>query len=197
MTVIKPGLYQHNKGQLYKVLTVARSVKDREPRVVFQELIGDYETWLLPLTEWNKRFTPYAPKSAEIYLNKIGLILIHNGKLLMVRPKGRNVFLFPGGPREAGENDAQCLVRKVKQELGIETDIASIQYYGTFTAQAHGQAPGVLAKLTCYMANCKGKIRATNSIDEFAWFGYKQRNHVTPVAKLVFDELYYKGLIGE
>jgi len=196
MEKILPGLYQHNKGQLYKVLAVARSVQDREPRVVFQELLGDYETWILPLSEWEKRFTPLNLEKAQLYLDKVGLMLLNNGKILMARPKGKNVFYFPGGPRLAGETDMQCLSRKIKQELGVDIDSLSAQHYGTFIAQAHGQAPGDLVKLICYRANCKGKMRA-DSIAEFAWLGYNQRNIVTPVAKLVFDELYYKGLIGD
>jgi len=196
MEKIKPGLYQHNKGQLYKVLAVARSVQDQEPRIVFQELLGDYDTWILPLSEWEKRFTPFNSERAQLYIDKVGLMLLNNGKILMTRPKGRNAFYFPGGPREKGESDIQCLVRKIKQELGVDIDVSSAQHYGTFTAQAHGQAPGVLVKVICYRANCKGRLRA-DSIAEFAWLGYNNRESITPVAKLVFDELYYKGLIGD
>jgi len=195
MEKIQPGLYKHNKGQLYRVLAVAKSVKDREPRVIFQELVGEYETWILPITEWQKRFTAHdVTRTDEIQIDKVGLLLIHNKRLLMARTKGKDVFYIPGGKRESGESDMQCLSRQVKLELGVDVDTSTAQHYGTFIAQAHGRIPGVLIKVICYFAQCRGSLRQSKD-KELAWFTHKNRDHVATVAKIIFDELYYKGMI--
>ena len=195
MHKVKPGLYKHNKGQLYRVLTVAKSIKDREPRVIFQELVGEYETWILPLSEWEKKFTAHdVSNTGEIQIDKVGLLLFNNKKVLMSRTKGKDVFYIPGGKREIGENDMQCLSRQIKDELGVEVDTASAQYYGTFIAQAHGKVPGILIKVICYIAHCRGQLRQSKE-KELAWFNHKNRDHVATVAKIIFDELYYKGML--
>ncbi|MGC9551516.1 NUDIX domain-containing protein, partial [Vibrio metoecus] len=43
-------------------------------------------------------------------------VLIQDGKLLAVRSKGKALFYFPGGKREAGESDEEALIREIKEE---------------------------------------------------------------------------------
>ena len=43
-------------------------------------------------------------------IDKLAWIFIEDGKLLMVRSKGKELFYLPGGKREAGESDEQALV---------------------------------------------------------------------------------------
>ena len=45
----QPGLYQHYKGPLYKVLDVARHSETGEWLVVYSLCYGDYSTWVRPL----------------------------------------------------------------------------------------------------------------------------------------------------
>ena len=197
MVKIQPGLYKHNKGQLYRVLAVARDIlKDAEPRVVFQELVGEYETWSMPLREWEKRFTIHdVYKSGEIHVDKVGLLLIHNKKILMVRKKGDRVFILPSGTRRVAESDLVCLRRGVKEDYGFDVITDSAQHYGTFVAQAHGRIPGVLTKMVCYLAKCHGNPIKGGTY-EYAWLDHSNRGQVATVSKIVFDELYYKGLIN-
>ncbi len=49
-TTIKPGLYQHYKGQHYEVLGVARHSETEEQMVVYRCLYGDFSLWVRPLT---------------------------------------------------------------------------------------------------------------------------------------------------
>jgi len=196
MNKIKPGLYKHNKGQFYRVLTIARSIKDKEPRVVFQDLVDEYETWILPLSEWNKRFTPRdVTNTGEVNKDRIGLIFIYNKQILTTRTQNRTVFFIPGGYRQNGESDMQCLKREIKLKLGIELLPESAHHYGTFVSQSYGTIPGVLTRSTFYLASCKGKLQANSKIREFAWLKYKDRDRVGAICKIIFDELYYKGMI--
>jgi hypothetical protein len=46
--MIKLGLYQHYKGNLYQVMSVARHSENYEIFVVYQALYGDYNVWIRP-----------------------------------------------------------------------------------------------------------------------------------------------------
>lgn len=42
-------IYQHYKGQKYKVLSIARHSETLEEVVVYQALYGEYDVWVRPL----------------------------------------------------------------------------------------------------------------------------------------------------
>jgi len=46
---IKPGVYRHYKGNLYRVYQVARHSETCEELVVYRCLYGDYDLWVRPL----------------------------------------------------------------------------------------------------------------------------------------------------
>lgn len=52
---IKPGIYQHFKGNRYRVLYVARHSETLEPIVVYQALYGDGGLWVRPAAMWNEQ----------------------------------------------------------------------------------------------------------------------------------------------
>ncbi|MEX0603356.1 MAG: DUF1653 domain-containing protein [Marinobacter sp.] len=49
-TAIKPGRYQHYKGQHYEVIGVARHSETDQQMVVYRCLYGDFSLWVRPLT---------------------------------------------------------------------------------------------------------------------------------------------------
>lgn len=48
--MLKRGIYQHYKGQLYQVFNVATHSETQEKFVVYQCLYGDYSMWVRPLS---------------------------------------------------------------------------------------------------------------------------------------------------
>src|SRR5215510_3506264 len=54
-------------------------------------------------------------------------LIFHNGKLLITQRHADahlgGLWEFPGGKRETGETFEQCLVRELREELGIEVEI--------------------------------------------------------------------------
>ena len=52
---LKPGLYRHFKGNLYRLLYVAKHSETLEPMVVYQALYGDQGIWVRPASMWSER----------------------------------------------------------------------------------------------------------------------------------------------
>ena len=47
---VQTGIYQHYKGQQYRVLGVARHSESEEEMVVYQTLYGAFDLWVRPLS---------------------------------------------------------------------------------------------------------------------------------------------------
>ena len=67
--------------------------------------------------------------STKIVEVSAGLIF-HKGKLLITqRHAGAHLgglWEFPGGKREAGETFEECLVRELREELGVKTEVGEL-----------------------------------------------------------------------
>lgn len=61
-------------------------------------------------------------------------VVVHEGKLLVVRhPQDPSFAALPGGHLEVGEDPKTCLVRELKEELGVEAEVGRLLYVNTFT----------------------------------------------------------------
>ena len=54
MNELRPGLYRHFKGNLYKLLYVAKHSETQEEMVVYQALYGEQGIWVRPASMWNE-----------------------------------------------------------------------------------------------------------------------------------------------
>ena len=128
-------------------------------------------------------------------IDKIAWLYVKDKRILSTLSKGKDKYYIPGGKREQFENDVETLTREIKEELSVDLDLDTLRYYGVFKAQAHGKAEGVTVKMSCYMAEYIGELKADTEIAEIVWLGYKDIERVSPVDKLIFKDLYDKGLI--
>lgn len=129
-------------------------------------------------------------------IDKIAFIYLKDGKILSTLSKGKDAYYIPGGKREDSESDEETLVRECKEELTIDILKDTIKYYGTFEAQAHGKAEGILVKMTCYTAEFNGTLMPDSEIEEIKWLDYSNLNvKISPVDELIFKDLYDKHLI--
>lgn len=48
--MVKPGRYQHYKGNDYEVVGVARHSEDETDLVVYRQLYGEQRMWVRPIT---------------------------------------------------------------------------------------------------------------------------------------------------
>jgi mutator protein MutT len=57
-------------------------------------------------------------------------LIFHNGQLLITQRHAKvhlgGLWEFPGGKREADETFEQCLVREIREELGIEISVGEL-----------------------------------------------------------------------
>ena len=129
-------------------------------------------------------------------IDKIAFIYLKDGKILSTLSKGKDTYYIPGGKREGNETDEETLIRECKEELDIDIKRDTIKYYGTFKAQAHGKVEGILVKMTCYIAEFKGELKASSEIQEMKWLDYSNLDvKISPVDELIFKDLFKKKLI--
>jgi 8-oxo-dGTP diphosphatase len=126
-------------------------------------------------------------------VDKVAWIRIEDGRILSTRSRGKDVYYLPGGKRESGESDVQTLLREIAEELTVTVLADTARHLGTFEAQAHGNPEGVLVRMTCYTGDYLGTLAASSEIEEVAWLGYADRDRVSPVDQLIFDELRAAG----
>lgn len=89
----------------------------------------------------------------------------------------------------------ETLIREIKEEMNVDIIPSSVTYYGTFEAQAHGKAEGIIVNMTCYTADFDGEPVASNEIEELRWFGKEGAEISSPVDKLIYADLLNRGLI--
>lgn len=63
-----------------------------------------------------------------------------NDKVLTVRKRGTEKFMFPGGKPELGESALDTAIREVKEEIGIGLDAKQLTQIGVYEAPAANEA---------------------------------------------------------
>ena len=128
-------------------------------------------------------------------IDKIAYLYLKDGKILSTGSKGKDKYYIPGGKREGNETDLETLIREVKEELSVSIIPDTVKYYGTYEAQAHGLAEGILVKMTCYFAEFTGELKADSEIAEIVWLTSEDMDKISPVDQLIFTDLKAAGLM--
>lgn len=129
------------------------------------------------------------------FIDKLALVYVREGRLLMTRSHNNKVWYIPGGKREVGEDDLTALGREINEELSTEIVPDSTSFYGTFEGQAHGKPLGVIVRMTCYMAELASEPQPANEIAEIGFLSPSQQHLVGPLTKIIFADLQQRGLI--
>ncbi len=128
-------------------------------------------------------------------IDKLAWIRIEDRKVLVALSRGKDVWYIPGGKREPQENDAEALMREIKEELSVSIVPRTITYVGTFEAPADGKVKGVDVKMSCYQADYDGSLAPAAEIAEFAWFTNDDVHRTSFVDKIIFEYLHDEGWI--
>lgn len=100
------------------------------------------------------------------WIHKVGLAAERDGRLLVVRKRGLDAFILPGGKPEGDETDIQTLVREIDEELGCGVQRATLR--GIFKDVAAGAAGSVVV-IRLYSAELVGEPHPCSEIEELAW----------------------------
>ncbi|MFI7586995.1 methyltransferase domain-containing protein [Spongisporangium articulatum] len=68
-------------------------------------------------------------------------LILHDGRMLLVRKRGTSRFMQAGGKLEPGETASAALVRELHEELGLVVEASALEPLGRFSADAANE-PG-------------------------------------------------------
>ena len=110
------------------------------------------------------------------------------GRALVVRKRGTDVFMQPGGKPEPGETAAEALVREVAEELGVTLAEAELRPLGEFTTDAANE-PGHLVVADAFAVELRADaVSPAAEIAEIRWISQADAAR-TPLAPLSRDLL--------
>lgn len=107
------------------------------------------------------------PHQREIV--KVGLAVTADNRLLLVRKKGGESYILPGGKPEFGEDDRQALLREIEEELGCGVDMSSIAFLGSFSDVA-ADLHNTIVTVRLYSAKLTGMPAPQSEIEQLRWF---------------------------
>ena len=96
------------------------------------------------------------------------LLIGSDGQTLLVRKRGTQAFMQPGGKIDAGEQPAQALARELHEELGLQIDPAAAQYLGHFSAPAANE-PGFTVEAELFEVRIDVPVTPAAEIEEVRW----------------------------
>ena len=131
----------------------------------------------------------YIEPSSDV-LDQLAWIYTKDRKLLCLRNEDSH-YRIPTVDKIPEDSDGETLFRMVKDELGVELDIASLSLLELFQGKAMG--PQKILRKSCYRANFTGALSNTNHITELCWLGLADRDAVSELDRKIFDYLSEKG----
>ena len=96
------------------------------------------------------------------------LLLGPNGHPLLVRKRGTQAFMQPGGKIDPGEQPLQALARELLEELGLRIDPAQARYLGVFSAPAANE-PGFEVQAELFQLHIDAPVQPAAEIEEVQW----------------------------
>jgi len=96
------------------------------------------------------------------------LLIGPDGRTLLVRKRGTQAFMQPGGKIEAHEQPVHALARELEEELGLVIDTAAARYLGQFSAAAVNE-PGYQVVAELFRVHTDEPLVPAAEIEEVAW----------------------------
>ncbi|KPA93255.1 MULTISPECIES: NUDIX hydrolase [Pseudomonas] len=96
------------------------------------------------------------------------LLIGPDGRTLLVRKRGTQAFMQPGGKIEPHEQPAHALARELEEELGLRVDPADARYLGRFSAPAANE-PGFEVQAELFQLHVAETVEPAAEIEEVVW----------------------------
>jgi 8-oxo-dGTP diphosphatase len=105
------------------------------------------------------------------------LLIGADGRTLLVRKRGTQAFMQPGGKIDAGESAAEALVRELYEELGLVIAQEHAQFLGEFSAVAANE-PGFEVNCQLYQLHVEQEVVPAAEIEEIIWVDASSIDHL-------------------
>src|SRR3989338_6928419 len=134
------------------------------------------------------------------YFNKIGLLYLNNDQSKILVCEKNNFtsdFIMPGGQIDDGENDEECLVREIKEELDVDTDKTRLVFIKEYVDIAAGD-PTKDVSIKLYEGKIIGDPKPSAEIIKFHWVGKDDLSHprLSPIIKnKILPDLIAKNIL--
>lgn len=63
---------------------------------------------------------------------RVAVVLLQEGRILMVRQNNKDFWVFPGGTLDPGESIEECGIREIKEEFNLDIKIDRLLYIADF-----------------------------------------------------------------
>ena len=91
-----------------------------------------------------------------------------DGRTLLVRKRGTQSFMQPGGKIETSEQPIHALARELEEELGLVIDPLRARYLGQFSAPAANE-PGFEVQAQMFVLHIDQNVTPAAEIEEVQW----------------------------
>ncbi|MGV8918944.1 MAG: NUDIX hydrolase [Pseudomonas sp.] len=105
------------------------------------------------------------------------LLIGTDGRTLLVRKRGTQVFMQPGGKIEPSERPVDALVRELLEELNLHIDPQQANYLGQFSAPAANE-PGFEVKCELFQVTINETVEPAAEIEEVIWVDQQSHANV-------------------
>lgn len=119
------------------------------------------------------------------WIEKIGLAVVEDGRLLVLRKRGGDLFILPGGKPEDSETDLAALAREINEELGCTVD--SVNLEGVFADVAAGLANAAVV-VRLYSGKLVGEPSPRSEIEEQEWLDLRHPTKI-PLAPSITNSI--------
>lgn len=100
------------------------------------------------------------------------------GRVLLVRKRGSEIFIQPGGKRAGGEDSLTTLARELHEEIDVGFDPTGAVRLGEFEERAVHE-PGMRVRAEVFFVPIAGVPRPAAEIEELAWIDPRKPDSVT------------------
>ena len=123
------------------------------------------------------------------------LLIGTDGQTLLVRKRGTQAFMQPGGKIDAGEQPAEALARELHEELNLRIDPSAAVYLGTFSAPAVNE-PGFTVEAELFQVNIDEDVTPAAEIEEVRWIDPAGDGglHLAPLTRDLILPFYRESL---
>jgi len=106
------------------------------------------------------------------------------GRLLLVRKRGTQAFMLPGGKHEPGETSEQALLRELGEELDLHLASSALTPLGQFQAAAANE-PNSQVDAHVFVAALPHAVQPAAELEELAWLApsAEQPHNIAPLLR--------------